>query len=251
MNPGWTRQAFSRCPTGREAVPFRIMRAWLISGLWLLACSSGVDHSTSPAAPAGSGGMPTAGVAATQAGGASADQQAVSGGSSGLNGGGSAGVVVIGGTTQSGTGGVSTAGAGGLSVGGSTGGSAGAVAQAGAGGSGGLSAIGGSTAIGGEGGDSPGGASGAGGDGGAPADCVCAAGPCCDGCHFLPPSHFCGEVVRSVRCFSGGTQEGDYWNLFCNGDATTCTRWAVHTKYAAGVCASGVVCVGGADTSCN
>lgn len=224
------------------------MRAWLISGLWLLACSSGVDHSSSPAAPAGSGGMPTAGVAATQAGGASSGSQAVSAGSGGLTGGGTAGQPTSGSPAQAGTGGVvASAGAAGASVGGS----AGAVAQAG-GGSGGLPATGGATAAAGEGGDSPGGASGAGGDGGAPADCVCAAGPCCDGCHFLPPSHFCGEVVRSSSCLTTTRIENDYWNLFCNGDAAACTRWAVHTKFVDPLCGDGLSC-GGADGSaaCN
>jgi len=74
------------------------------------------------------------------------------------------------------------------------------------------------------------------------AACQCAAGACCDGCYLRGQSYFCGEVVRAVRC-TGGTEEGDYWNLFCDGlDAGNCTGWGAHTKYAGGSCASGITC---------
>lgn len=79
------------------------------------------------------------------------------------------------------------------------------------------------------------------GTGGEPA-CQCADGECCDGCYLLPRSHFCGEVPRYGKCNANGRLELDYWNLFCNGDATVCNRWAVHTKDTTGYCDQGTVC---------
>jgi len=79
------------------------------------------------------------------------------------------------------------------------------------------------------------------GAGGEPA-CQCADGECCDGCYFLPRSHFCGEVPRYGECNANGQLELDYWNLFCNGDATVCSRWAVHTKDVTGYCDQGTSC---------
>lgn len=89
------------------------------------------------------------------------------------------------------------------------------------------------------------------------AACQCAAGSCCDGCYLRGQSYFCGETVRAVRCSAGHggvvDSEGDYWNLFCDGlSAGDCTRWAAHTKFASGVCQSGVTCTSTTDeTSCN
>lgn len=86
-------------------------------------------------------------------------------------------------------------------------------------------------------------------------ECQCTTGTCCDGCYIRPPSYFCGEVVRYARCTgkaplscpgSKPDIEGDYWNLFCDGNAPgECTRWGAHTKFAgAGQCGSmGLVCV--------
>jgi hypothetical protein len=84
------------------------------------------------------------------------------------------------------------------------------------------------------------------------AACQCASGACCDGCYLRPSSYFCGEVVRAVRCSSGG-EEGDYWDLFCDGlSGGDCKRWGAHSKYANGSCASGVTCQSSsAETACS
>lgn len=238
-----TRQPFSRCAAGRAPLPFRIMRVLLWPVLLLVACSGAAEFGDAP--PLGAAGSPPSvagsssggtGVA-TGAAGAASVAGAVStlgGEPSSVGGGGVAGLAgaSAGGMppvpiSGAGTGGVTTAGSGG------------AIAASGAAGM--------PTTAAGAGGDATAG-SGAGGE--APVDCVCAAGPCCDGCHFLSKSHFCGEVVRSLRCTNLGA-EGDYWNLFCNGDASECTRWGAHTKYASAPCPDGTSCVGpDGDASC-
>lgn len=76
--------------------------------------------------------------------------------------------------------------------------------------------------------------------GGSPA-CQCDSGECCDGCYLRGQNHFCGEVPRYGNC-DNGYLELDYWNLFCNGDATVCNRWAVHTKDTTAFCDQGTVC---------
>jgi hypothetical protein len=91
------------------------------------------------------------------------------------------------------------------------------------------------------------------------APCECAAGACCDGCHYLPKSHFCGEMVRSATCsgtsaslcLSGTTRiERDYWNVFCTGDSTECSRWAIHTRYVSSNCDAGDVCLAADTPAC-
>lgn len=87
------------------------------------------------------------------------------------------------------------------------------------------------------------------------AECQCNAGTCCDGCYLRARSYSCGEVARYARCTMGepfqcttGTDriEHDYWNLFCNGDGTECTRWAAHTKYVSSPCGK-MVCIESGD----
>lgn len=231
------------------------MRAVLcVLGL-VVACSSTAENVLPGPGSAGSSGV---GGAGTTASGGS-----VSSGAGGTDAG-HAGTEVAG--AGGATGGTDHGAAGSLAVGGSAGvGAAGAAAagSSGVGGTGGSSPTAGSggqiVALAGAGGSTDGGATSAGdngggaaGEGGEPAmACVCDSGPCCDGCHFLPKSHFCGEVVRSSSCIGAASCGGgsvrisnDYWNLFCNGDVAECTRWAVHTKYVQPECADGTSCIG-------
>jgi hypothetical protein len=93
------------------------------------------------------------------------------------------------------------------------------------------------------------------------AACQCASGTCCDGCYLRPRSHLCGEVVRTAQCVGdaapecSGAKDGidkDWWNLFCNGDSTECTRWGAHTKFTNGNCPTKTYCTEQGDqASCN
>lgn len=86
--------------------------------------------------------------------------------------------------------------------------------------------------------------------------CQCDAGPCCDGCHFRPASHFCGKTERYSSCTGdavatceGATRriEIDYWNLFCSGASTECDRWGPHVAFSGSACDPGLVCVESGD----
>ncbi len=240
-----TRHTFSRCGSGREAVAFSVMRALLLLGVVVMACSSVPDAPRSgedgvAGEPSSGGGDGGAGMAGRSQAGA----QSVARSGSSAVGGGAAGAA----TSLAGT--VAVAGSGGRS---GTAGAGGSVtARAGAGGGGTVEVLAGaggdagepSITLGGAGGEADGGA---GGDGPSEPACVCSTGPCCDGCHYLPPSHFCGEVIRSSECQSNGRIDHDYWNLFCSGtEAAQCSRWGAHTKFAGGECGSGLTCSGAA-----
>jgi hypothetical protein len=232
------------------------MRWLLVLGLLVAGCSSDANGDApgpSSSGAAGSDAMSRAGdggSAATSSGGGGASGAAAGNTSAGSaqagmpQGGQSGGGAGAGGAVSAGTG-----GAGGHeSQGGAAGGSpmlAGAGGQeeevAGAGGAGGASADGGA--------------------GGEPAsDCVCSSGACCDGCHYLPKTHFCGEVVRTAECTGGAAPQcgaatkyvdKDYWNLFCNGDSNECTRWGAHTRFVVSTCESAQGCVAvGNQASC-
>lgn len=269
-----TRHPFSGCTLGWQAVPSTIMRRLLGLVALLVACSgtdvpaaaggaSGASGSESiaPGGVAGASGG-TAGAAAAPSGGsASAGENSGQAGDSPADGeGGDAGAESnTGGTVAGASGQGGGAGLGGSSgAGADTGGTGGSVASGGAsgGGAGGGtdSLTGGSAGAGGTtGGAGAGGSGGAAGSDGEP--CVCSTGTCCDGCHFRPKSYFCGEVSRSQRCYEThgiSSIEHDYWNLFCNGDSTECTRWAVHTKFSGAECPSQTSCVEDGDhASCN
>lgn len=222
---------FIGCAQGRAPIPFPIMRSALIPAVLLLACSS--DPGAPSQAGGGSGGeltsggstAPTAGSAPAGAAGAAA-----SGGAQG----GKAGEA-----TTAGTAGEPPAAGGQPSA---TGGAAGQAGEP-------------DDVSAGAGGQAP--TTGEGGAAGAPDEpvdpCVCDAGPCCDGCHYRPASHFCGLEVYDAICFEN-TRQLDYRNLFCSGSGVECTRWSPHIKWLVYKCGADTMCVdagtGGDDATC-
>jgi len=219
------------------------MRALLCLGVLVMACSSTAEFQSG--AGGGAGGEPSGGDAAGMAGrplagAASGAASTVEGGSTSA-GAGTKGGVSVAGAGQSGLAGAAAgAGQSGAAQGGS-----GVVAAAGAGGEPTSGAGGAGAGAAGDSAGELGGAGGGGGDGATAPACVCSSGPCCDGCQYLPASHFCGEVIRSSQCLSDGSIDHDYWNLFCSGtDAGACTRWGAHTKFFGYQCGAGLVCSG-------
>ncbi len=70
-------------------------------------------------------------------------------------------------------------------------------------------------------------------------DCECSSGPCCDGCSFRPVTHRCAtEVVYSSRCTNPSEAcpgyhdriSEDFGDIYCPGDAATCTGEIDHVR---------------------
>lgn len=47
--------------------------------------------------------------------------------------------------------------------------------------------------------------------------CVCASGPCCDGCHYLSYLSACGEVVTLSECTAGRSSDRAWGEANCTG----------------------------------
>jgi hypothetical protein len=219
------------------------MRLLFVLG-FAVACSSNVETSQgNPFVMSGVGGDVSAAGVATAAGGK--ESTTVGGGTVAEAGAtaGVAGFMVVGGTSNAGA--VGLAGSGGDTDVETSAGQGGQATEAAAAGAGASSV--GESGAGGAAGDAANSSAGAGGQ---PDECVCSSGPCCDGCGYRPKSHFCGETMRDAYCSDETRITRDYWNLFCNGDSTECTRWAVHTKYVDSECPGSGECVDGNPSFC-